>query len=123
MGAADATKLERATLHSRVALAMPSCDGFMGRYILDGQVLGGFGKPLELADVDGLVLDDGVLGGNLCLNASQLVRMRGMPFFTVSQSEAGFEKIMQAVMLTLQWTGSNSELTILLSVNQGNIEF
>jgi len=121
MDAADVTKLERVTLHSRIALAMPSCDGFMGRYMLDGQVLGGFGKPLELADVDGLVLDDGVLGGNLCLNASQLVQMRGMPFFTVSQSEAGFEKIMQAVMLNLQWPGSDSEVSIMLSVNPGNV--
>jgi hypothetical protein len=106
---------------SRIALAMPSCDGFLGRYIMDGHVLGGFGNPLDLADADGLVLDDGVLGGNLHLNATQLVQMRGSPFFTVSQSEAGFEKIMQAVMLTLQWPGSDSELTILLSVNQGKI--
>ncbi|HUX89689.1 MAG TPA: alpha-amylase/4-alpha-glucanotransferase domain-containing protein [Gallionellaceae bacterium] len=109
-----------AVLSTRVALAMPSCDGFLGRYLEDGHVLGGFGKPLELADADGLVLDDGVLGGNLRLHATQLVQLRGTPFFTVSQSEAGFEKIMQAVMLTLQWPGSDNEVSIMLSVNQGN---
>lgn len=107
-------------MSTRIALAMPSCDGFLGRYLEDGQVLGGFGKPLELADADGLVLDDGLLGGNLRLHASQLVQLRGMPFFTVSQSEAGFEKIMQAVMLNLQWSGSEKEVSIILSVNQGN---
>lgn len=109
-----------ALISTRIALAMPSCDGFLGRYLEDGQVLGGFGKPMELADADGLVLDDGVLGGNLRLHASQLVQLRGMPFFTVSQSEAGFEKIMQAVMLNLQWSGSDKEVSIMLSVNQGN---
>jgi alpha-amylase/alpha-mannosidase (GH57 family) len=108
-----------AGMSTRIALAMPSCDGFLGRYLEDGQVLGGFGEPVELADADGLVLDDGVLGGNLRLHASQLVQLRGMPFFTVSQSEAGFEKIMQAVMLNLQWSGSDKEVSIMLSVNQG----
>lgn len=110
------------TMRSKVALAMPSCDGFMGRYVEDGQVLSGFGKPLQLADVDGLVLDDGVLGGHLRLNANQVVQLQSMPFFTVSQSEAGFEKIMQAVMLNLEWSGEHSEVTFMLSVNQGNVE-
>jgi 4-alpha-glucanotransferase len=32
-------------------LAMPSCDGFLGRYVLaDGSIPAGFGQPLELAD-------------------------------------------------------------------------
>jgi alpha-amylase/alpha-mannosidase (GH57 family) len=109
------------TMRSKVALAMPSCDGFMGRYIEDGRVLGDFGNALELADADGLVLDDSVLGGHLLLNSTQVVQLHGKPFFTVSQSEAGFEKIMQAVMLDLQWSGSDSEVTFMLSVNQGNI--
>jgi len=109
------------TLFSRVALAMPSCDGFLGRYIQDGQLLGEFGKHLELADADGLILDDGVLGGNLRLNTTQVLQLHSMPFFTVSQSEAGFEKIMQAVMLNFQWSGSDSEVSIMMSVNSGNV--
>jgi hypothetical protein len=109
-------------MHCKVALAMPSCDGFMGRYIEDGQVLGGFGKPLELADADGLVLDDGVLGGHLLFNSTRVVQLHGKPFFTVSQSEAGFEKIMQAVMLDLQWSGAESDVTFMLGVNQGNVQ-
>lgn len=107
------------TMHSHVALAMPSCDGFLGRYIEDGKVLSGFGKALQLADADGLVLDDGVLGGHLCLNVNRVVQLRGAPFFTVSQSEAGFEKIMQAVMLDLQWSGTGNEVTFMLSVKPG----
>ncbi|MFZ1319283.1 MAG: alpha-amylase/4-alpha-glucanotransferase domain-containing protein, partial [Candidatus Nitrotoga sp.] len=41
-------------------------------------------------------------------------------YFTVSQSEAGFEKIMQAVMLTLQWPLSKNEMSITLTINPGN---
>ncbi len=110
------------TMYSKVALAMPSCDGFMGRYIEDGQVLGGFGTALDMADVDGLILDDGVLGGHLCLNANRVVQLHAGPFYTVSQSEAGFEKIMQAVMLNLEWPGSSPDVTFMLGVNQANVQ-
>jgi len=103
-----------------IALAMPSCDGFAGRYIQAGHALSGFGGVLELADANGLVLDDSVLGGNLVLNANHPVRLHGAPYFTVSQSEAGFEKIMQAVMLTLQWPSRPGEVNIALTINQGN---
>ncbi|MEO6421843.1 MAG: alpha-amylase/4-alpha-glucanotransferase domain-containing protein, partial [Candidatus Nitrotoga sp.] len=82
-----------------VALAMPSCDGFTGRYIQDEKILGGFGSVLELTDMNGLVLEDSILGGNLVLNNNYPIQLLGTPYFTVSQSEAGFEKIMQAVML------------------------
>jgi hypothetical protein len=42
-----------ATIETEINLAMPSCDGFGGRYVLaDGSVPGGFGDPLQmLADV------------------------------------------------------------------------
>ena len=110
----------RGTMRTCVALAMPSCDGFGGRYIQSGQVLGGLGSVLELADANGLTLDDSVLGGNLQLGASHSVRVHGAPYFTVSQSEAGFEKIMQAVMLTLHWPPRPGELEIVLTINTGN---
>jgi hypothetical protein len=85
-------------------LAMPSCDGYSGRYILsDGSIPCGFGQALELAASQGLTLDDRFLGGGLRLSASRPVDIAARPHYTVSQSEAGFEKIMQAVCLTLSW--------------------
>ena len=33
-------------------LAMPSCDGVLGRYVFEGGIPGGFGQPLELAHHD-----------------------------------------------------------------------
>ena len=50
---------------TRVALAMPSCDGYAGRYIQAEKILSGFGGGIELNDMNGVVLDDGVLGGTL----------------------------------------------------------
>jgi hypothetical protein len=110
------------SLFTSVALAMPSCDGFAGRYIHNGGVPGGFGMALELQAVREIVLDDGVLGGHVALRASHPVQLRGAPYFTVSQSEAGFEKIMQAVELGLQWRPDGAEmdeLVFTLEVNQG----
>jgi hypothetical protein len=39
----------------------------------------------------------------LRIEASQPVRLQAQPHRTVSQSEAGFEKIMQAVEIMLSW--------------------
>jgi 4-alpha-glucanotransferase/alpha-amylase len=87
-----------------INLAMPSCDGYSGRYILaDGSIPCGFGQALDLAVSQRLTLDDRVLGGSLMLSASRPVDIRARPHYTVSQSEAGFEKIMQAACLTLSW--------------------
>ncbi len=85
-------------------LAMPSCDGYSGRYVLaDGSIPCGFGQALDLVAAPGLTLDDRVLGGGLRLTASRPVDIAARPHYTVSQSEAGFEKIMQAACLTLSW--------------------
>ena len=110
----------RGTMLTRIALAMPSCDGYAGRYMQSSHILSGFGNVLELTDAQGLILDDQVLGGHLMLTTSRPLQLHGAPYFTVSQSEAGFEKIMQAVMLTLQWSPQQGELEIILAVNPGN---
>lgn len=92
------------TLQCEINLAMPSCDGYAGRFELaDGSIPCGFGQPLDLAATRALHLVDGVLGGSLTLTTTQAVALSTRPHFTVSQSEAGFEKIMQAVTLTLRW--------------------
>ncbi|MGD9787514.1 MAG: alpha-amylase/4-alpha-glucanotransferase domain-containing protein, partial [Sulfuricellaceae bacterium] len=88
---------------TEINLAMPSCDGPAGRYVHRGEVPCGFGQQLELEGMSELVLEDDVMGGKLILRTSRPARLVGRPHFTVSQSEAGFEKIMQAVVLTLSW--------------------
>ncbi|PKO93251.1 MAG: glycosyl hydrolase [Betaproteobacteria bacterium HGW-Betaproteobacteria-10] len=85
-------------------LAMPSCDGFLGRYLLaDGRIPSGFGQPIDLDNASSLTLEDGVLGGRVQLQTSISAQIHGRPQQTVSQSEAGFEKIMQAVELKFDW--------------------
>jgi alpha-amylase/alpha-mannosidase (GH57 family) len=85
-------------------LAMPSCDGYAGRYVLaDGSIPCGFGQALDLPAAAELTLDDRILGGGLRLAASRPVDLSARPHYTVSQSEAGFEKIMQGARLTLSW--------------------
>ncbi|HTH94276.1 MAG TPA: alpha-amylase/4-alpha-glucanotransferase domain-containing protein [Rhodocyclaceae bacterium] len=108
-------------LQVELNLAMPSCDGFAGRYRLsDGRVPCGFGQALDLQEANQLALVDGVLGGRLILNASRPVAIFGRPHFTVSQSEAGFEKIMQAATLTLKRTmKAGDTLTLSLECKTG----
>ncbi len=104
---------------TQMNLAMPSCDGIAGRYVLeDGTIAGGFGEHLMLQSFRQLRLDDDVLGGALLLSVSKSVHLNAAPYHTVSLSEAGFEKIMQGVCLNLSWPvdGPPSEVTISLEV-------
>lgn len=95
----DAPGSLRVALH----LAMPSCDGFLGRIVRNGEVVGGFGTPMLHGNIASLCLEDGVLGGVVDVDTSLPASMRTEPVHSVSQSEAGFEKIMQALALTLEW--------------------
>jgi hypothetical protein len=105
-------------IETELNLALPSCDGYGGRYVLaDGSVPGGFGEALELACMQQITLDDSELRGALRIEASQPVRLEAQPHRTVSQSEAGFEKIMQAVCITLAWSpASGVEQIITLKI-------
>lgn len=110
-------------IETEINLAMPSCDGQGGRYIKDRMtVLGGFGQFLDLADVSGITLEDRTLQGALILGVSASVRFCAQPHFSVSQSEGGYEKIMQAVKLKLIWPESVRQLIITLEVNGSNAE-
>ena len=101
-----------------VNLAMPSCDGFLGRYRLaDGTIPCGFGDTLALGATGVLHLDDGVLGGSVTLTLPVLAEISGRPQQTVSQSEAGFEKIMQAVALRLNWAIPADHYTLQIHLN------
>lgn len=103
-------------------IAMPSCDGPAGYIKADGHVCGGFGQVHDLADCGELLLADEVLGGAVRLSFSHPPRISSAPCFSVSQSEAGFEKIMQAVTLILSWPlpGEGQTLAVTLQVS-GNI--
>jgi alpha-amylase len=104
-------------LTTRLNLAMPSCDGFLGRYVLaDGSIPGGFGTALDLAAAKSLTLADGVLGGRIRVDITIPAEIHGRPHQTVSQSEAGFEKIMQAVELSVNWVIPDDACTLQLKL-------
>ena len=105
---------------TQLNIAMPSADGFLGRYVHEGSIPGGFGQPIELPSVTALALEDAVLGGTLEVLCSPPARISGRPHHTVSQSEDGFEKVMQAVSLDLSWAvgEDTTELVVALEVRR-----
>jgi 4-alpha-glucanotransferase len=111
--------LAGATFASELNVSLPSCDGYSGRYILaNGDMPCGFGQELAQDALGLITLDDRELGGALVLTAEPPAALRARPHFTVSQSEAGFEKIMQAATLTLNWrvASAHAALRITLEV-------
>ncbi|WP_394808183.1 alpha-amylase/4-alpha-glucanotransferase domain-containing protein [Nitrosomonas sp.] len=106
---------------TEINLAMPSCDGMGGRYIYRGEIPGGFGQVLELTGLTEITLDDDTLGGSIVLKTSSPVTFIAQPHFSVSQSESGFEKIMQATTLLLEWPITAQELVITLEINAREI--
>jgi hypothetical protein len=82
---------------------MPSCDGVAGRFRVGGHVPGGFGQALHIERMKEVLLEDEVLGGVVKLTSETQAVFNSYPHFSVSQSEAGFEKIMQALTITLSW--------------------
>ncbi|MBC8008259.1 MAG: DUF1926 domain-containing protein [Prolixibacteraceae bacterium] len=105
-----------AAMETEVNLAMPSCDGFLGRYVVNGEVPGGFGQPYTWENITTLALEDGVLGGKIVLTATEPLTIHAAPHKTVSQSEDGFEKIMQAVTLRIVHPHPSHGLGIILTV-------
>lgn len=91
------------TFRVEINLAMPSCDGPAGRFRIAGEIPGGFGQRHEIDNLKQIALEDEVLGGALHVHTSLPCIFVSAPHFSVSQSEAGFEKIMQAVTLELCW--------------------
>jgi hypothetical protein len=108
------------TFRTELNLALPSCDGPAGRYILRGEIACGFGQPLEATDVTELVLDDQFMGGAVAVLASRPATVRARPHVTVSQSENGFEKIMQCATITLSWSlpAGRHELSVALKISK-----
>jgi len=90
-------------LATTLDLAMPSCDGVAGRYIVGGSIPGGFGQPLDLERASEVVLDDRHMQGSVVLRLDPPARVTARPYYTVSQSEEGFERVMQSVTLEVAW--------------------
>lgn len=107
---------------TRLNLAMPSCDGFSGRYILeDGTIPHGFGEHFVLSNCRELTLDDRALGGGIVVRAAPAASICAAPYHTVSLSEAGFEKIMQAASPTVLWTVAAGPIEIRLELELHNL--
>jgi 4-alpha-glucanotransferase/alpha-amylase len=99
---------------------MPCCDGYSGRFIHQGEILGGFGQLLALDDTRGITLDDRHMNGSVRLSSSAPVRLSAQPYHTVSQSEDGLEKIMQSVSMRLSWAViGKAEMTLTLEARPG----
>lgn len=98
------TGLPPGRLRTRLNLAMPSADGYAGRYILqDGSIPCGFGQELVQGNAGALALDDQWLGAAVALAFATPMAVTARPCHTVSLSEAGLEKIMQCAEVTLTW--------------------
>jgi len=97
------TKLPRGSFKVEINLAMPSCDGPAGRFRIGENIPCGFGQLLSFAGLKEIALEDEVLGGAVHLHSNLACVFSSYPHFSVSQSEAGFEKIMQAVTMVLEW--------------------
>jgi hypothetical protein len=107
-----------AALETELNLAMPSCDGFGGRYQLPGgEVPSGFGTPLARESLAALRLEDSELKGAVDIAVSPSLTFDCAPHLTVSQSEAGFEKIMQAVCIRLRWNQPKGRMTVRLTLS------
>ncbi|HEX4985210.1 MAG TPA: alpha-amylase/4-alpha-glucanotransferase domain-containing protein [Burkholderiales bacterium] len=94
-----------APLDTEINLAMPSCDGFLGRCVVGGEIAGGLGQDHAWEGIASVALEDGVLKGRIVLACDRPMDVAAAPHKTVSQSEDGFEKIMQAVTLRVRVPG------------------
>jgi hypothetical protein len=108
------------TFATELNLAMPSCEGYAGRYILNGATPCGFGQPLDAAAATELVLEDRFMGGAVAVLCSLPAAVRARPHLTVSQSEDGFEKIMQCATVVLSWplAAGRHELSVALRITK-----
>ena len=99
-------------------LAMPSCDGPGGHFLHAGAIRGGFGDSLALEETTELTLDDTFLGAAVKVSWNRQGRIFARPYHTVSQSEQGFERIMQSTTITLSWElgAGEHELGVTLAV-------
>jgi hypothetical protein len=61
------------------------------------------------------------MGGSVTLRMDPPARAVGRPYLTVSQSEDGFERIMQAVELVLAWPDAGRRKSISVSIETATL--
>ena len=113
--AAGAGPLPGGTWTVRVDVAMPSCDGPGGSYRVAGHEPCGLASTTRWEGASAIELADAELGGSLVVEATPPATVEARPLSTASQSEAGFEKIMQASTLRISWPlalGAGDGLTL-----------
>lgn len=104
-------------------VALPSCDGPGGSYFVESEATGDLGATFDAADCTLMALEDRELGGSVLLAFAPRAAVHASPHYTVSQSEAGFEKIWQAATIRSVWAvelqpGKPQRLTIRLRIKQ-----
>jgi hypothetical protein len=114
----QASKAVKGKFKVEINLAMPSCNGPAGRFRIGDDIPGGFGELHHFKQLNALSLEDEVLGGVVQLDTNVDCDITTHPHYSVSQSEAGFEKIMQALTLELEWDAKQlkSKIDIKLTV-------
>jgi 4-alpha-glucanotransferase len=93
----------RGTFETELNLSLPSCDGPGGRFE-DAGSSRGLGESWAATGRSSVRIADDVLGGSVVVKIEPAADIVAAPLVTVSQSEDGFEKIMQAVTLRLRWS-------------------
>jgi len=119
----DSTGPAEGTWTVSIDVAMPSCDGPGGAYVHDGVASGRLDSAFEVERANMIGLHDRELGGAIEIEASPAAQFDLRPLYTASQSEAGFEKIMQAAVVRVSWPvqirkGGSVTLGVRLSVKK-----
>jgi len=106
---------------TRLSLAMPSCDGVAGRYVVAGEIVGGFGQAFDWASIDAVLLEDLFMRGSVALALQPPARVRVAPYHSVSQSEDGLERIMQAVTVEIAWSLATGDQAFTLTLRTDEV--
>ncbi len=106
---------------TRLAVAMPCCDGVAGRYVVAGEIQGGFGQAFGWAGIDEVKLEDLFMRGSLALILEPRTRLSVKPYYSVSQSEDGLERIMQSIAVEIAWPIASGDETFRLALRTNEL--
>jgi len=110
-----------AAMRTRLAIAMPSCDGVAGRYVVAGNIPGGFGQAFDWESIGKVVLEDLFMRGRVTLELQPPARVSVRPYHSVSQSEDGLERIMQSVAVEISWPLASNDEALMLKIRTDEI--
>jgi hypothetical protein len=73
-------------------IAMPCCDGYAGRFIHAGRIIGGFGQPAKLEASEGVTLDDRYMNGSVAISTSRPVAIDASPITPSRSPRMGWRR-------------------------------